>query len=429
MPLFVLAHSADAQDISSKDKLLTVSVPALGEGFTTASLNINLCLGKKKCKVVTYRLLLTELNSKGKTVSKKYFNPQTEPDSMYLEDLKPEVKYTASLEQKSGKKWSAVANSKVTFKIPKEALVWLVPVTQQPPPIQPTQPQIAGTTTPVSQVPVNPTVNLPFMPIQFSASTLDIPILQKNKINQQVYRARFVTPQNREVTATGFVIRSPKELLLQNMRLYLGQNLFAQGTHIGDGLYQFSGTLRLPASQPVDLLVYADIPAGVPSGTGKSVLAGMATSYSGSNYEVLDFKGVEPSSPFEIPPDPVASQTQNTNTGAVQNLDLGGGLQLQFFRLGTGTVVSGGRQVAVHYVGTLENAIKFDSSIDRGQPFVFTVGAGQVIQGWDRALEGRRVGDQFRVFIPSNLGYGASSAGSIPPNSNLIFDIAVLDTK
>jgi FKBP-type peptidyl-prolyl cis-trans isomerase FkpA len=107
------------------------------------------------------------------------------------------------------------------------------------------------------------------------------------------------------------------------------------------------------------------------------------------------------------------------------------------------TVVGSGREaeigfnVSVHYTGWLydENAEgkkgeKFDSSVDRGEPFKFDLGAGQVIQGWDQGFAGMKIGGKRTLIIPSEMGYGARGAGGvIPPNATLIFDVELLDVK
>ena len=97
---------------------------------------------------------------------------------------------------------------------------------------------------------------------------------------------------------------------------------------------------------------------------------------------------------------------------------------------GRGTKPSPGKQVTVHYTGTLENGKKFDSSLDRGQPFTFTIGTGEVIKGWDEGVIGMRVGGKRKLVIPSNLGYGPRGAGAdIPPNATLVFEVELLDVK
>lgn len=99
--------------------------------------------------------------------------------------------------------------------------------------------------------------------------------------------------------------------------------------------------------------------------------------------------------------------------------------------VGTGDLASPGRQITVHYTGWLYNegqqGNKFDSSKDRGDPFVFKLGAGMVIRGWDEGFAGMRVGGSRTLIIPSAMGYGARGAGGvIPPNATLKFDVELL---
>ena len=92
-----------------------------------------------------------------------------------------------------------------------------------------------------------------------------------------------------------------------------------------------------------------------------------------------------------------------------------------------GTTSEAGQTVTVHYTGWQENGNKFDSSVGRGQPFSFPLGAGQVIKGWDEGVKGMKVGGKRKLTIPSKLGYGAQGAGSlIPPHATLIFDVELL---
>jgi len=103
------------------------------------------------------------------------------------------------------------------------------------------------------------------------------------------------------------------------------------------------------------------------------------------------------------------------------------GLIIQDLKKGTGAVAKTGNTVTVHYRGTLTNGQKFDASYDRGQPFPFQLGAGQVIKGWDQGVAGMRVGGKRKLTIPPHLGYGASGAGNvIPPNATLIFVVELL---
>jgi FKBP-type peptidyl-prolyl cis-trans isomerase len=103
------------------------------------------------------------------------------------------------------------------------------------------------------------------------------------------------------------------------------------------------------------------------------------------------------------------------------------GLQYIDLTVGTGATAHTGQNVTVHYSGWLENGKKFDSSVDRGQPFSFPLGTGRVIKGWDEGVQGMRVGGKRKLTIPSNLGYGARGAGGvIPPNATLIFEVELL---
>lgn len=103
------------------------------------------------------------------------------------------------------------------------------------------------------------------------------------------------------------------------------------------------------------------------------------------------------------------------------------GLQYIDLKVGTGATAQAGQTVSVHYTGLLENGKKFDSSVDRGQPFSFPLGAGRVIKGWDEGVQGMKVGGKRKLIIPSNLGYGARGAGGvIPPNATLIFEVELL---
>lgn len=98
--------------------------------------------------------------------------------------------------------------------------------------------------------------------------------------------------------------------------------------------------------------------------------------------------------------------------------------------VGTGEAAVAGRNVSVHYTGWLENGKKFDSSVDRGQPFSFPLGAGRVIKGWDEGVQGMKVGGKRKLTIPSDLGYGSRGAGGvIPPNATLVFDVELLGVR
>lgn len=107
------------------------------------------------------------------------------------------------------------------------------------------------------------------------------------------------------------------------------------------------------------------------------------------------------------------------------------GLKYQEIEVGSGAKPKAGQDVVVHYTGWLEsNNEKFDSFVDRGQPFTFTLGQGMVIKGWDEGLASMNIGGKRRLIIPASLGYGARGAGGvIPPNATLVFDVELLDVQ
>ena len=104
------------------------------------------------------------------------------------------------------------------------------------------------------------------------------------------------------------------------------------------------------------------------------------------------------------------------------------GLRYETLAEGDGAQAASGHKVNVHYTGWLENGTKFDSSVDRGTPFSFDLGARQVIAGWDEGVAGMKVGGKRKLTIPPELGYGARGAGGvIPPNATLVFEVELLE--
>ena len=119
---------------------------------------------------------------------------------------------------------------------------------------------------------------------------------------------------------------------------------------------------------------------------------------------------------------------------ANQVIEMPDGLKYTDTKTGDGATAKAGNKVSVHYTGWLSNngakGKKFDSSVDRGQPFQFTLGAKQVIAGWDEGVAGMKVGGTRTLTIPPELGYGARGApGAIPPNATLIFDVELLQVQ
>jgi len=106
------------------------------------------------------------------------------------------------------------------------------------------------------------------------------------------------------------------------------------------------------------------------------------------------------------------------------------GLKFRDLSKGKGPRPRAGQTVVVHYTGWLTDGKKFDSSLDRGEPFEFVLGTGQVIKGWDEGVKGMNIGGKRRLTIPPQLGYGQTGAGnSIPPNATLVFEVELLRVK
>jgi FKBP-type peptidyl-prolyl cis-trans isomerase len=106
------------------------------------------------------------------------------------------------------------------------------------------------------------------------------------------------------------------------------------------------------------------------------------------------------------------------------------GLQYWDIKVGTGAVAENGMRVVVHYTGWLTNGKKFDSSVERYRPFVFRLGAGKVIKGWDEGVAGMKAGGKRQLRIPPELGYGSRGAPpDIPPDATLVFDVELLEVK
>lgn len=112
---------------------------------------------------------------------------------------------------------------------------------------------------------------------------------------------------------------------------------------------------------------------------------------------------------------------------AVEEIVASPGFEMTTVKEGSGVGAKPGDIVSVHYTGTLTDGTRFDSSRDRGEPFNFTLGAGNVIKGWDYGVKGMKRGEQRKLIIPPEMGYGSRSMGSIPASSTLLFDVELID--
>jgi len=123
----------------------------------------------------------------------------------------------------------------------------------------------------------------------------------------------------------------------------------------------------------------------------------------------------------------MTEESQASPAPAADEVSLPGGLKVQDIVVGTGAEAKDGMKVSVHYTGWLTDGTKFDSSLDRGQPFPFTLGTGAVIKGWDQGVKGMRVGGKRRLTIPPDLAYGERGYPPvIPPNAPLVFEVELL---
>ena len=124
---------------------------------------------------------------------------------------------------------------------------------------------------------------------------------------------------------------------------------------------------------------------------------------------------------------PITDPQTPTMTDTSDYITTSSGLKYRDLEVGTGQTPQTGQTVTVHYTGTLTDGSKFDSSLDRGQPFKFSIGTGQVIKGWDEGVSSMKVGGKRELVIPPDLAYGAAGAGGvIPPNATLNFEVELL---
>lgn len=141
-----------------------------------------------------------------------------------------------------------------------------------------------------------------------------------------------------------------------------------------------------------------------------------------TNEQVNEEKPVEPTEPKKDLPAQTGEKINKVTT--IQ------GMKIETTKEGAGVEIKNGQTAVVHYTGKLTDGTKFDSSVDRGTPFEFPLGAGMVIKGWDLGVLGMKVGEKRILTIPSDLGYGERGAGGvIPPNATLVFEVELLGIK
>lgn len=142
-------------------------------------------------------------------------------------------------------------------------------------------------------------------------------------------------------------------------------------------------------------------------------------------------KQIDPTGQIDqVDQNPVAEDKEIVQTGEMTDEAVVTELKIEDIEVGTGDEAVSGKSITVHYTGTLTDGTKFDSSVDRNEPFTFNLGAGQVIQGWEQGFAGMKVGGKRKLTIPASLGYGETgSPPVIPGGATLIFEVELLEVN
>lgn len=190
----------------------------------------------------------------------------------------------------------------------------------------------------------------------------------------------------------------------QPIAFTLGRGMVIPGWDEGIGLLNVGGQAKL--------IIPPELAYGA-SGAGGVIPPNATLIF---EVELIDVQPGSPEAPQEV--DDMDYETTDT------------GLKYHDLQEGDGPVAEAGQTVSVHYTGWVLDGAKFDSSLDRGKPFIFVLGQGQVISGWDEGVAGMKVGGKRQLVIPPELGYGESGAGeAIPPNATLVFDVELLEVQ
>jgi FKBP-type peptidyl-prolyl cis-trans isomerase len=123
------------------------------------------------------------------------------------------------------------------------------------------------------------------------------------------------------------------------------------------------------------------------------------------------------------------SANANKSNSSLMQSSQNSNLKIEILEEGTGATTKNGQKITVHYTGTFLDGKKFDSSLDRNQPFTFNLGAGQVIKGWDQGFVNQKIGSKIKLTVPPQLGYGMNDYGPIKGGSTLVFDVEILGAE